>query len=391
MNTYQKNMATLTTLLMIVAMALNACTSLAFGQTQASPTPLPIVVEDDALTAEGHLMPLRSTALGFVASGELGEIQVSEGQEVEKGDLLASLGERKTLEATLSQARLEQISAQQALDDLNESAVLMKNQSAQGLVVAQKALIDARQALNQLDTEAFRDELDTRNDTIQDKKDELDDAQDQLDKYQDLDPENSTRKDAQKEYDDALRIYNDAVYARDTWLNRLDQAEVAVNLAQAQLDEAQRVSNAHQDGPDADDLALAQARLDNANAQVAAAENALEKVELIAPYDAVVVEVNDLEPGEYITPGIMVVILADYSEWLVETTDLSELDVVNVEVGRKVSVTPDAMPDLRLEGVVKSIDLVPTERSGDILYTIHIRMEEVDPQFRWGMTVTVTF
>ena len=30
-------------------------------------------------------------------------------------------------------------------------------------------------------------------------------------------------------------------------------------------------------------------------------------------------------------------------------------------------------------------------QSGDILYTVHIRMEEDDPLLRWGMTVEVTF
>lgn len=33
----------------------------------------------------------------------------------------------------------------------------------------------------------------------------------------------------------------------------------------------------------------------------------------------------------------------------------------------------------------------PKTQSGDILYTVYNRMEEVDPLMRWGMTVEVTF
>jgi multidrug resistance efflux pump len=259
------------------------------------------------------------------------------------------------------------------------------------LKAAERALLDAQNALDHLDTPEFQEELDDLNEAIQDASDELDDARENLAEYLDLDPDNTTRKNAQEEYDDAELAYLDALYARDTWLNQLDQAKVAVEVAQAQLDDAQRASDAYQNGPDPDDLALAQARLDNAKAQVAAVQVALANMELLTPYDATVLEVSEIEPGERFAPGTMLVILADTTDWIVETRDLTELDVVEVAVGQRVSVTPDALPELELSGVVESIDQVFTERSGDITYTVHIRLDEVDPLLRWGMTVTVTF
>ena len=42
-------------------------------------------------------------------------------------------------------------------------------------------------------------------------------------------------------------------------------------------------------------------------------------------------------------------------------------------------------------GVVEEISAAPKTQSGDVLYTVHIRMEEVNPLLRWGMTVEVTF
>ena len=122
-----------------------------------------------------------------------------------------------------------------------------------------------------------------------------------------------------------------------------------------------------------------------------AAQRGLENSALTAPLSATVVSVADLLPGEIVNPGAVVVKLADLSGWLAETRDLTELDVVDVEIGQDVTVTPDALPDLQLSGTVESIDQVYTERSGDVLYTVTVRLNESDPRLRWGMTVNMVF
>ncbi len=83
--------------------------------------------------------------------------------------------------------------------------------------------------------------------------------------------------------------------------------------------------------------------------------------------------------------------LVDTSAWYVETSDLSELDVVEIGVGQSVEVTADALPDVVMTGVVESISAAPRIQGSDILYTAQIRMDEVDPSLRWGMTMEVTF
>ncbi len=391
MNNQNQKLVIIPLIILSLVLGVSACSVFNLEPTQSTPTALPTVFEPGLVTAEGWLMPVRYSTLGFMAGGELSEILVQEGQEVRQGEVLARLGERETLEATLSQAMLEQLSAQAALDDLNNSGDLLRTQSALALKAAEKARLDAQNALDHLDTPEFQDKLDDLNEAIQDASDELDDARENLAEYLDLDPDNTTRKNAQEEVDDAELAYLDAIYARDTWLNLLDQAKATVDVALAQLEEAQRAFDAYQNGPDPDDLALAQARLDNANAQIAAVQVALANMELLAPYDATVLDVSDIESGESIAPGTMLVIMADTTDWMVETRDLSELDVVEVKVGQRVSVTPDAIPELELSGVIESIDRLFTERSGDITYTVHIRLDEVDPLLRWGMTVTVTF
>ena len=53
--------------------------------------------------------------------------------------------------------------------------------------------------------------------------------------------------------------------------------------------------------------------------------------------------------------------------------------------------TPDALQDLKLTGTVESVGRAFKEKSGDVIYTVRIQLEETDPRLRWGMTVAVDF
>ena len=82
--------------------------------------------------------------------------------------------------------------------------------------------------------------------------------------------------------------------------------------------------------------------------------------------------------------------LADLSAWQVETDDLTELDVVRVQEGDRVSVTFDAIDDLELPGKVVHIKPIGREKLGDITYVVTVRLAEQDARLRWNMTAVVT-
>jgi HlyD family secretion protein len=111
---------------------------------------------------------------------------------------------------------------------------------------------------------------------------------------------------------------------------------------------------------------------------------------LRAPFDGTVVDIN-VSVNQMVGPETWAVVVADFSQWYADTSDLSELDVVKVSVGQTVTVTADALPGVTMTSVVEEISAAPKTQSGDVLYTVHIRMEEVDPLLRWGMTMEVTF
>ena len=98
-----------------------------------------------------------------------------------------------------------------------------------------------------------------------------------------------------------------------------------------------------------------------------------------------------IEVGDQVSAESRAVSVADPSAWTVETTDITELEVVDVAEGQKVTFTADALPDVTMDGVVKEISQSSYTQSGDVIYTVRIQATEVDPRVKWGMTVEVNF
>jgi multidrug resistance efflux pump len=123
---------------------------------------------------------------------------------------------------------------------------------------------------------------------------------------------------------------------------------------------------------------------------VTAAQSALDNYDLKAPFDGIVEDIN-ISVSQMVSPQTWVVALADTSQWYVDTSDLTETDVVKVSVGQAVTVTADALPGVTMDGVVESISGAPLLQGGDVLYTVHILLKNPDPRLLWGMTMEVTF
>lgn len=139
------------------------------------------------------------------------------------------------------------------------------------------------------------------------------------------------------------------------------------------------------------DLAAAPARVEQTVVALRQAERDLEKATLRAPFAGTVGEVN-LDLGEAASPGgaSAAVMLADSSAWRIETTDLSERDVVRIAVGDSVTLTFEAIRDLSLSGTVSSIKPFGTDSFGDITYTVVVTPDAWGERLRWRMSATVT-
>jgi len=376
---------TLLVSIFLAAAMLIGCGAKTAATSEATPSPAA-----HTIISEGHLVPNRGLYLSFLASGRVEEVLVAPGDRVRSGQVLVRLGDRQQAAAALAGARLEQVSARQAYEALGQTAGLTRAQSWQAYLQAQKARAAAQIAWDQLDPVTLQADIDDAQAVVADRQTDLEDAQKDFDKYKDLDPSNASRKNSEKKLQAAQLRYDQAVQQHEALNQRRDLLRAALDAALAAEAEALHTYQLSQDGPNTDQLALAQARLDQANAHAAAAQSTLDNYTLKAPFAGTVAEVN-VVADQMIGPQIWAVALADTSRWFVDTSDLAELDVVGVQVGQAVTVTVDALPELVLNGVVETISAAPKIQSGDILYTVRIRLEQGDPRLRWGMTVEATF
>lgn len=389
-----KNMSVLKrffSILLVSAWLLSGCQALGLAPAQsATPTAIPVTSQADAIIAEGHVVPRLNTNLYFSTQGQVSEVTVQEGARVHKGDVLARLGDREAAAAAVTAAELEQANAQRQSDDLKKNAALASGEAEADLAAAQQALYKAQQSLSDVDTQDHKTKTDDARNTINKAKDDLKTAQDDFDKVKDMDKDNANRKEAETKLNDAQKHYDQTVRDLNVLLNQMDQAQAQVNLAQARVEDATRTLNDRKNGPDPADQALADARLNNARAQLAAAQAALTRLDLVAPYDGTVVKV-DLSAGETVTPNQVVMVFADTTVWYVDTSDLTENDVVLLKEGQVVSVALDALANVHMSGSVKSIGQTFVEKAGDITYVARIQLDDPDPHLRWGMTAKVTF
>lgn len=160
-------------------------------------------------------------------------------------------------------------------------------------------------------------------------------------------------------------------------------------VAQAGITNAQATLNRLVADPTASELAQAEAVVLQRQVELDQAELNLEKATLFTPLGGEVAEVN-LEIGEIPSATVPAVVIGDFSQWEIETDDLTELSIVNVEVGQAVEITFDAIPDLTLDGRVKRIKPIGKNKQGDITYTVVIEPMEWDNRLRWNMTATVS-
>jgi multidrug resistance efflux pump len=191
----------------------------------------------------------------------------------------------------------------------------------------------------------------------------------------------------ERRYWDAKEKYDDLVTPPEA---------VDLALAQASLEEiearqrqAERTLEKWRNGPDPEALESAQAGLQAAQAHLDSAQVAARNFEITAPFSGDVLAVN-AKPGEWAMPGQPLVTIADLSHWIVVTQDLSENSVTELRVGMPVTMQVEAYPEISLQGLVESISLYAEEEDGDVYYQAKISVQDPPDFLRWGLTARIS-
>ena len=85
------------------------------------------------------------------------------------------------------------------------------------------------------------------------------------------------------------------------------------------------------------------------------------------------------ERQQSVGPETWVVLLADTSAWTIDTTDLTELEVVKISLDDTVTLKADALPDEVVTGTVTEIGSAPKLQGGDVLYTVRVSPAKTNP------------
>jgi multidrug efflux pump subunit AcrA (membrane-fusion protein) len=297
-------------------------------------------------SGSGQLVPSAQIQVGFEDSGTLIELNVSEGDQVKAGDVLARLQNKSSPEeiaAAISDAELNVLRAQQTIDDLYASADASRATAMSNVATYEQQVRDAQYQLENYSIPSFLQGMDTV-EAVTRMKERLDEASKAFAPYKYYPQDDQTRQ-------ALLEGLNEAQSNYDAAVKRLNY-EYALQVAQANLNKARQEYEKYQNGPAASELELAQAELENARAKLVIAQKTQAVIDLIAPRDATVMAV-DANVGETIS-ATPIITLADLEYPLLEVY-LDETDLDKATVGNEAEIVFDALPDLTFKGKVVTV------------------------------------
>ncbi len=175
---------------------------------------------------------------------------------------------------------------------------------------------------------------------------------------------------------------------------RLDQMTDALHESERAVDQAKSAYDQAVNGYTKEERAIARTNVEKANADIQSIQSIIDQLQVYAPVASQVYQRN-VEPGEYVSPGVPLVTLIDLADvWI--HFDLREDLVKGLKVGDRFDVHIPALADRRVTVEIKLVATKgeyaswrATRASGDFdLRTFSIRAYPVQPvpELRPGMS-----
>ena len=295
--------------------------------------------------ATGTVRARQTATLVWQSTGTVESVNVQIGDQVKAGEVLASLS-KTSLPQTIILAEAEIVSAQQALEELLDSDTAR----AQAWIAVRAAEDAYEKAYD------YRDALNY--------------------------PVRKTRVDLVKQVTPygVVDVPKTRTYKVNATEEEIVKADANLDLKEAQYEDAKRTYERLVDGPNPDDLAAAQARVD-------AAQATLNLAHLTAPFAGTLTEVNSL-PGDQVSTGTIAFRVDDLSSLLVDV-ELSEVDINSVSVGQAVTLSFDAILGKEYQGQVIKVSQAGNLVGGVVNFTVTVELTNPDEMVKPGMTAAV--
>ncbi|HNT23166.1 MAG TPA: efflux RND transporter periplasmic adaptor subunit [Anaerolineales bacterium] len=328
--------------------------------------------------ATGMVRTDQTVFLTWQTSGTVEVIHVKVGDRVEPGQVIATL-ERTSLPQNAILAEADLINAQNALDDLLSSNTVT-TQALQSVYQARQAIIEAERTLDVYDKKEYKDKLETARKDVIDREDKLTDAEEAFEPYADWDEDNDTRKRYEQELEDAQNAYDEAVRVVDLLELEKQAAQAALDNAQAVLADAERAYDRVKDGPNPDEVSILEAR-------IAAAQAALDSTQIKASTAGTVTELS-VQAGDKVSPGSLAVRIDNLDRLLVDV-NVSEVDINRIKVGEEVNLTFDAIMEQEYHGLVSEVAQVGSINQGVVEFLVTVELTDADENVKPGMTAAI--
>lgn len=344
-------------------------------------------------------------------------------------DLVASGLPVEQQQFAVSTAKLELLSAQQALDDLYQNSEIMGALALQEIAQADKAIDQATKRIDSLNSPADEADINDAKAGVVLARDQLDKAQDKFAPYEKKKEDNVIRATLLRRVAEAQNYYDKTVTRLNNITGSANEIELALAgadlaMAQAQKGDAEYRYASLVDGPDPDDVAMAEARLETAEANLEAAladpsleqlavaqaqidsaeaaikvlESQLEKLTLSSMIDGIVLE-RSIEPGEVALPGTPLFTLAELDD-LTITVYVPEDRYGEIMLGQSALVTVDSFPGEAFPALVVHIadqaeytprNVQTQEGRRTTVFAIKLNIETSEGKLKPGMPADVSF
>lgn len=323
--------------------------------------------------------------LNWQTSGTIGSVFVSTGDKVRTGDKIALLVD-SSLQPSILNAVQSLPEAQRELENLKVSDQ-KRSQAQLDLAEAKRAY---QYALDELELKNERNANDTNlleaEAVYLTAKSNLKKTETFYSFMQDRPEEDVARAQAAAQLSAMQKQYNWALWNFQWAQNKplpedIRIAQANLNVAQAKVSDAERAWEKVKNVPDPDDIATAQAKVDGLQAQINLAT-------IIAPFDGMISRADN-QIGDLVRPGVSAAQLVDLSHLYLDIS-ISEIDINKIKIGQEVQISFDAIPEEMYKGEVSEISKVGESIQEVINYIVTCEIINPNESIRPGMTAAVT-
>lgn len=341
----------------------------------------------ETLEVTGELTTSQDSVVGAKVGGRVVSVYVKDGDRVTPGQLIAEIdGANQRIQVQQAQAQVA--AANSALAQARANALVGPSRSSAAVAQAQAQLRSARAQLQKAMNGSRPEERAQADAALAAAKSNLDTAKKELDRVRSLFNEQVV---SQQRLDQAENAYNaaNAQYQQaleqqrmvQNWSRPEDIASAREAVRQAEEAVRSAEANKRLDILLTQQVQAAQANLSAARAQLALAQQALNDLQVRAPFSGQV-SGRPVQVGSVVGPGSPVVRLIG-AEGTYFEGDLPATMMTQVRPGGVVTVTVDGLPNQTFTGTLTSVS--PSASSIGRIFKARITLNATTPEVRPGM------